>query len=114
MQKLSGDSFLEPSPILKILIWSGVFVSIGNVIRAQIVAEDLQKYLIITTIVGALINVILNYYLIPVYGMNGAAIAFVISFAYSGYFGFLLISKTGHIIQASMKAIFSTRRLTIE
>jgi PST family polysaccharide transporter len=94
-------------------IWVGIFVSIGNVIRAQLVAEELQKYLIITTIVGALINVILNYYLIPGCGMNGAAIASVISFAYSGFFGFLLISGTRHIIQASMKAFFSTRRLTI-
>jgi Na+-driven multidrug efflux pump len=69
-------------------IWVGIFVSIGNVIRAQLVAEELQKYLIITTIVGALINVILNYYLIPGCGMNGAAIASVISFAYSRFFGF--------------------------
>ena len=65
--------------ILKIHILSGIFVFWG-VIRAKwVVAENLQKYSILITIIAVFSNILLNFFLIKEYGAIGAAYATVFS-----------------------------------
>ena len=51
----------------------------------EYLSENLQKYSFYRTLAGAIINIILNYLLIPKYGIYGAAFATLISQAIASY-----------------------------
>jgi len=74
-----GEKFLPSIPVLKILAFAVPFMFLNSLLGSYMNA--IGKELMFTKITGctAMINVILNYLLIPVYGPEGAAIATVIS-----------------------------------
>lgn len=76
---LYGEAYREAGPVLMIHIWTGVFVSLGVASSAWLINQNLQPFAFYRTFSGAIINIILNLLLIPVYGMIGAAIATVIA-----------------------------------
>ena len=82
---LYGDNFAEAAGVLTIHIWAGVFVFIGVVGGNWYLAENLQHLFFRCTLVGALLNIALNLILIPKYGVQGSAIATVISQAAASY-----------------------------
>ena len=72
----SGKSF-EPA-ILTMMIMSPClgFLALGSFIGGQVLLpNDLEKDILIISIVGVFINIGLNYFLIPIYLRNGAALA---------------------------------------
>ena len=75
-----GELF-EPAAItVRILTVLIVIKAIGNLYGAQIlVAFGAEKFLLFSTLFGAISNVIMNAFLIPIFEENGAAIASVIS-----------------------------------
>ena len=82
---LYGAQYSQSGAILMIHIWAGVFVFLGVVSSKWFISENLQKYSFYRTLAGALINIILNYILIPVYGIYGAAYATLVSQAIASY-----------------------------
>ncbi len=76
---LYGAQFDQAGSVLMIHIWSGVFVGLGVVSSKWFIIENLQKYSFYRTFAGAIINVILNFILIPKFSIYGAAIATLIS-----------------------------------
>lgn len=75
-----GSGFYESIILLQILSLSIIFASWANVIRTQIlIPYKKDKIYVISTVLGALVNIILNYYLIIKYNAVGAVIATVIS-----------------------------------
>ena len=91
---LYGAAYGEAGQVLMINIWAGVFVFIGVASSKWFISEGLQKHLTINTVVGAIVNVLLNLLLIPRYGIYGAAIATVISQALASYFMNLMFQRT--------------------
>lgn len=75
-----GAHFIAAVPILSIYIFSllGTFVSL--LILQEIFIEGRTWKVIIIPGCNALLNIILNIFLIPLYGVNGAAVATVISY----------------------------------
>jgi O-antigen/teichoic acid export membrane protein len=76
---LYGEQFLYASNILVIHIWTSIFVFLGTVLGRWFIAENYAKHLFITTIIGLVLNILLNLLLIPEYGAIGAAVATLIS-----------------------------------
>ena len=72
---LYGAEFLKSASILSISIWAGTFAILGSARGAWLICEGLQKYSMVYIGAGAIINVILNYLLIPISGGYGAAVA---------------------------------------
>jgi len=72
---LYGAQFSEAVGVLMIHIWSAVFVFLGVASGKWFIAEGLQRYSFYRTLFGAILNVGLNFALIPQYGIYGAAIA---------------------------------------
>jgi O-antigen/teichoic acid export membrane protein len=83
---LFGEEYESAGDVLRIHFWSGVFVAIGLAINQWFLAENLLKINLIRTISGAIINLLLNFILIPKMGIIGAAIATVVSQFFSTYF----------------------------
>ncbi|MGN1216377.1 MAG: flippase, partial [Phocaeicola sp.] len=65
---LYGEQYLGGTRALMILGWVGVFANIGTVRSIWLVGKGLQRYSKYFTLMGALLNIILNYFLIQKYG----------------------------------------------
>jgi O-antigen/teichoic acid export membrane protein len=89
-----GTQFLSSELILKIYVWSTLFVFFNNAAWSWHISEGLQHIAAFRLSVGAILNICLNAFLIRLYGLQGAAFATVISYAFVGYFGNLMSKKT--------------------
>lgn len=72
---LYGKAYLDSAAPLKIVTWYTAFSYFGVARNAWIVCENKQKYLKYIYLSAAVINVILNFIMIPLWGTAGAALA---------------------------------------
>ncbi len=87
---LYGEEYAAAVPVLRILIWYFSFSMMGVVRNVWILAEQKQKYLWIINLSGAILNVILNAFFIPLWGACGAAGASLITQLFMNFiFGFI-------------------------
>ncbi|HNW40083.1 MAG TPA: flippase [Candidatus Omnitrophota bacterium] len=89
-----GQTFDEVSGVLAVNVWAGVFAALGAVRFKWLVSENLQIILVKTTVLGAVLNVILNYILIPQCGIMGSSIATIISSAFMVYASLFFYKET--------------------
>ena len=94
IELLYGTQYVEASGVLAIHIWSGIFVFLGVANGKWILAENLQLYSFYRTIIGAIVNVLLNLIMLPIYGIKGAAVATLISYSIASYFSMALFKKS--------------------
>lgn len=88
---LYGSDFSPAAPVLCVVVWYTTFSYTGLVRGVWLLAEEKQKYLVITNLSGALANVLLNFLLIPVMGAMGAALASLITQFFSNVImGFII------------------------
>jgi O-antigen/teichoic acid export membrane protein len=87
------DDYTSGATTLVILSWGLVFVFAGIVNSRILVSAGLQNYDLLFTGLSALVNIILNLYLIPKYGIEGAAIATFFAYATGPIIG-LFLKKT--------------------
>lgn len=100
------DTFSMAASVLAIHIWAAVFVFFNNIQMKWYITEDLQKLALIRIAIATALNIVLNIFLIPLYGINGAAFSTLIAFAFSGYLGnFFLSNKTRQIFIIQTKAL---------
>ncbi len=76
---LYGAEYVPALLPLQIITWGTLFTYLGVARHAWIVCENMQKYLTAISLAAAIINVIMNYFMIPAFGTAGAAIASVIA-----------------------------------
>jgi polysaccharide transporter, PST family len=85
IQLCYGKDYLSSSSVLVVHIWAAIFVFMGVATLPYFIAEGLTQLTLRRTVLGAIINVVLNFFLIPSYMGVGAAIATVISQAVASY-----------------------------
>ena len=76
---LYGESYKDASSVLQIHIWGAVFVFLGVAFSSYLTAENMTIRAFSRTAAGAFVNILLNWFLIPLYGVQGAAVATLIS-----------------------------------
>lgn len=76
---LYGEAYIQSVNPLKIITWYTAFSYLGVARNAWLVCEGKQKYVKYICIFSCIINVVLNYFLIPRFMANGAALASVIT-----------------------------------
>lgn len=74
-----GSDYTESSSVVVILFLAAVFTLMGTLTARYLNVEKLEKKLIKITIIALCINVFFNWYLIPRFGIDGAAYATLIS-----------------------------------
>ncbi|MFW9875781.1 MAG: flippase [Candidatus Thorarchaeota archaeon] len=72
---LYGQEYLDGTLAFQILVWTAAIIYISIVYGNSLQACDRQKISLIGVGIGAGINIILNFILIPYFSLNGAAIA---------------------------------------
>lgn len=85
IEQLYGAAYSSSAGVLKILGFCGFFVGIGLLRTKYLVMYNLQIYQTIILILGALLNVTLNYFWIPLYGVIGAAWATFLTFFFISF-----------------------------
>ena len=102
---LYGADFQEAADVLKMYIWAGVFVSLGVASSKWLIAENLERYSFYSTLLGAILNIVCNFYLIPIYGIRGAALATLISYGTAAYLSMALFEKTRNNFWIATRAL---------
>ena len=103
---LFGSAYRAAGPVLAIHIWAGVFVFLGVAGAKWYIVENLQKISLINTSIGAATNIVLNYVLIPRWGIAGAAWATVVSQCIVAYLCDSFNAKTRIVFFMKSKSLF--------
>jgi len=106
VELLYGNEYLESSSVLIIHIWSGIFVFLGVASSKYLLAENYIKKTFYRTFVGALLNIIMNYYLIGIMGINGAALSTFASHFFAAYFYDILDKDLRKMFILKTKSLF--------
>jgi O-antigen/teichoic acid export membrane protein len=83
--KLFEPAYASAAPVLALHVWGSVFVFLGVASTQVLIAEGLNKLTFVRTGFGAVINIVLNFILIPKMGMMGTAIATLIAYAATNF-----------------------------
>jgi len=109
---LYGESYAAASTVLAIYVWSGIAVFLGVASSQYLMAENFVKYSMYRTIIGMVLNVVLNLLLIPKYGTTGSAWATLISFSVST-FSLVVFPRTHPQVLMMLKSLIPMRRLVM-
>ena len=77
---LFGQEYWQSAALLPLMATRLFFTNSGVARSAYLTIENLFKFSMVTTIFGAVANLIFNYLLIPLYGSKGAIISAIFSF----------------------------------
>lgn len=76
-----GQNFLPAAMVLSIYVLAGISVAVGSVLNQALIGEKKTKISFVISLIGMIVNVLLNVIFIPRYGINGAAFATLISYS---------------------------------
>lgn len=102
---LFGDAYVGAAPQLALLVWAGLFTSLGVARSTFLTAMNWTRLHLMTVSLGGVLNIVLNYLLIPRYGGIGAVIASLVAYwfaAHGACFLFPPLRKTGWMLTRAM------------
>lgn len=102
---LYGLTYQAAGGVLVIHIWAAVFVFLGVASGVFFTAENFTRKVLYRTALGGVSNVLLNLVFIPRYGINGAAMATVISQFLANYLCDSFDSSTRRLFVTKTKAL---------
>lgn len=100
-----GSEYAAAGSILAVHIWTSVFVFMGLATLPWFIAEGLNHVSLGKTLLGAILNVILNFLLIPQYAGIGAAYATIISQAVAAFLGNAIDRRTHKLFKIQVKSL---------
>lgn len=109
IDNLYGSQYIDAVKILRVYVWSSIFVSFGIVNTKWFLSEGLQNTLFFNTVVGAVLNIILNMVLIRLYGVLGAAFSTLVSYSFSSHLINFFNKKTRKIFFLANKGLFNLK-----
>lgn len=109
---LFGEGYHDAVIILQVYIWSVPATFMGLATSQYLMAENLTQISFLRTFIGLVINIILNYILIPLYGGVGAALATVISYTFAT-FSIVFFKSTRYQLVLIFKALSVRRFLNV-
>lgn len=101
-----SDKYPNLFNYLTYLIFCLPFVAIGGLATQLAVIHNIEKINMINTVFAALINLILNFILIPYYGVYGAILSSIFSYSFASYLGYFF-HKDGKIVFITISKIFN-------
>jgi O-antigen/teichoic acid export membrane protein len=100
-----GPAYAASAGVLVIHIGASLFVFMGSAGDKWLLGEGLQRYTAFNTATGAVVNVLINLWFIPRYGILGAAWATLISQAITYHFALLVFRRTRPVFMEQTRAI---------
>lgn len=100
---LYGDEFSKAAGILSIHVFSNIFIALGIAQSLWLVNEGAGKISLLKTLMGAVVAVVGNIIAIPIYGVTGAAVVSLLSFAVAGVLSNILLAPQIFLLQLGVK-----------
>ena len=103
-----GTQFSESINVVKLHAFGVVFVSLNVISGRWYIMQNLQLLTLVRQLLTAGLNVVLNFILIPLFGLTGAVYATLISLAFLAY-GFDLIgTSTRNLLQLKLSSTINS------
>lgn len=102
---LYGAEYIKSSNVLQIQFWIIIFTSLAAISGKYLINDGLQKITMNRHIIGVFLNIPLNYFMIPIYGIEGAAVASLISLGISNYIFDFFTKNTKLVFLHKTKAL---------
>ena len=100
-----GTEYQRAGDVLRIHFWSGIFVALGVATSQWFLAENLLRFSMWRTVIGSVVNVALNLFLIPIWGILGAAVATVVAQSVAGLWSLFMFSQLREIRMITVRAM---------
>ena len=110
---LYGDTYLLAHQSLLIMSFTPMLLSLGSVAGQIIVAENIQKWSYIKSIVGCLVTILSIVILVPIYGIEGAAASTVLGLLFSNVICHYFIPSYSDIFKLQVSSILKIFKLPI-
>lgn len=91
---LYGEAYKQAISLVQISVWGGIFVALGIASNMMLIADNLQKVNMFFTTISTIINILLNIFLMQIYGVLGAAYSTVIAYALNGFLMHFFLKST--------------------
>ena len=102
---LYGEAYQDAGTVLAIHVWAAISVFLGVASGKWFLAENRQLLSLQRTVLGAVVNVALNFWFIPIYGAVGAALATVLSYTITVFFADLMHKETKKMFSMKVSAL---------
>lgn len=103
-----GAQYSQSANVLKIHFWTVILIGLAVVSGRYLINEGLQRITMYRHLTGVLINIPLNFILIPKIGIDGAAVSSLISLFCANYLLDYFNRDTKIIFKQKTKALFFT------
>jgi O-antigen/teichoic acid export membrane protein len=77
LRLLYGYGYSLSVPVLQIVIWAQVFLSVDTILKQVIIASDHEVSMLRRSAAGVLVQILLTIVLVTLFGINGVAMAIV-------------------------------------
>ena len=101
-----GSAYAPAVGVLQIMAFKVASVALSNTAGTMLVCEGLQKYAIFRDTFGCIVCIVLNYLLLPHYGIIAAAYVAIISNIAAGYVADAFIPAYRHLFVRQTKSLF--------
>lgn len=102
-----GEEYAPAIPVLQIMAFKTVGMALSSSSGQIIIMEGTQKWAFIRNIIGCIICILLNYLLIPHYGIIGSAWVTIITVAFTGCFANIFIPPYYSIMKIQINALIN-------
>jgi O-antigen/teichoic acid export membrane protein len=100
-----GEAYVRGGLMLAVLVWSNIFYSLEVARSSFLTVMHSTRIYLLTVSLGCVLNVFLNFWLIPLYGGMGAAVASLVAYWFAVHgscFLFRPLFRTGAMITRAM------------
>lgn len=102
-----GEAYMPAVIILQVMAFKAASVALSNTAGAMLVTEGLQRYAIFRDSLGCVVCIVLNYLLLPRYGIIAAAFVAIASTVAAGYVADALIPAYRHLFIRQTRALLT-------
>ena len=100
-----GEAYLPAVAVLQVMSFKAASVALSNTAGAMLVTEGLQRYAVFRDGMGCIVCVVLNYLLLPRYGIMAVAVVAIVSNVTAGYLADAIIPAYRHLFVRQTKAL---------
>lgn len=101
-----GNAYEDSAMVLAIHIWTALFIFLKAASGNWLIINHLQIFSLYRNIVAVILNIGLNYLLIPIYGIQGSAFSLLITLFVSMYLLNAVLPVTRPCFKFQTKALF--------
>ena len=107
VQLTFGPAYWPAVIILQVMAFKAASVALSNTAGAMLVTEGLQRYAIFRDALGCVACIVLNYLLLPRFGVIAAAFVAIASNVVAGYLADAIIPAYRHIFVCQTRALLT-------